>query len=680
MFQKVILILVVLISQSSMACGPWYPSSFLEGDRAFGNSDEIHRYELLGRSFFPEVGKQKYESVSISTVTADVLDFKDFLIDKKLSPVEQERVLEKYRQFGKDCRNMKLVSWDVELEGIEEFILYLTGVRELKLNGESYPKSWLKLLALPAEKRQYRTIWVYYMTANFTKSDEDRVYCYQKVRDLHTAGFNDRLGLASASFLSAFKYVNDVILKTEACVKAVYFYGVMDDQFVLEKIETLYSDFIDKLTAPQLRTLTANALGREVLLSIVSKYTRSSKSHFDYVLSILESVKDMPIKSAGLAAWVAYTDGHYKLAERFLPMASEQDLLALWIGSRLALRDGKKQEATRLLKKWLAIYKASKGSEAIESDVKGFSFHFGSWTPVDLPFLVHGELGLISISNRDFLQAMHTFMEGGAKHDACMVAEQCLSIEALQKYVDQYQQPALRDVLSRRLFRMGRYKLAYKYSEEKDKNEILKFGSLLMVAENQKFTRNKKALAFYNAAKILRHRGMELSGTLFFPDYTVVNGQRAHAIIGKDWQKKFGLDLKNSDWLYSDKRFHYRYKAADLMWKAVKLADSAALKAMAAYCGGRYIHNRDKQMADKYYKALVNSNCGQLSAAANVTRWFPITVEDYNRRPVIEIPKALEAEFKSFKPASIDDLDKLLNTLEFKLEYFEYYQKNRRKN
>jgi len=680
MFRKVILILVVLISQSSMACSPCFPPSFLDGDQPSGACDVIHRYELLGRSFFPEVAEQKYESVNISTVTADVLDFKDFLTQKKLSLVEQERVLKKYRQFAEDCRNMKPVSWNFELDGIEEFILYLTGVRELKLDGESYPKSWLKLLALPIEKRQYRTIWVYYMTANFTKSDEDRVSCYQKVRELNTAGFRDRLGLAFASYKSALKYVDDVILKTEACVKAVYFYGLQDNSSAQEEIELLYSKFVSKLSSAELTTLAANALGREVLLTIASKQIRRYQKYKVSVLAILESIKDMPIKSAGLAAWVAYADGHYKLSERFLAMASEHDLLALWVGARLATRDGKKQEATRLLKKWLAVFKASKASEPAEADLNGFSVGVGQWTDVDLPFVVYGELGLISISNRDFLQAMHIFMEGGAKHDACMVAEQCLSVEALRKYVDQYQQPALRDVLSKRLFRLGRYQLAYKYSEDSDKKEILRFESLLKMAGSQECGRNEKALAYYNAGKILRRRGMEFSGTLFAPDYAVVDGNIAYAMIGEDWQKKFGLDLKTSDWLYSDKRFHYRYKAADLMWKAVELADSAALKAMAAYCGGRFIAPRDKQMADKYYKALVDSRCGQLSDAANATHWFPITIVQSYGKTIVEIPEALEVEFKSLKPSTIAELEKLVNSLKFKLSYFEYYQKKWRKN
>jgi len=168
-----------------------------------------------------------------------ILNF--FLKAKHLTENQQQAIFKKYQQLATDFRNKRSPKWDVKLEGIEEFILYLKGVRELELDGKHYPKSWFKLLALPEESRQYRSTWVYYMTANFTNSDEDRVNCYQKVRDLNKAGYHDSLGLAHASYLSEFKYTQDVIIKTQACVKALYYYNSAQDLHKREYIQGCYS-------------------------------------------------------------------------------------------------------------------------------------------------------------------------------------------------------------------------------------------------------------------------------------------------------------------------------------------------------------------------------------------------------------------------------------------------------
>ena len=73
------------------------------------------------------------------------------------------------------------------------------------------------------------------------------------------------------------------------------------------------------------------------------------------------------------------------------------------------------------------------------------------------------------------------------------------------------------------------------------------------------------------------------------------------------------------------KRFHYRYKASDLMWKCAQLLpNNDELKAKALCIGGSYIKTRDPQLADKFYKELVKT-CGKtkLGQEADRLKWFP---------------------------------------------------------
>jgi hypothetical protein len=74
-----------------------------------------------------------------------------------------------------------------------------------------------------------------------------------------------------------------------------------------------------------------------------------------------------------------------------------------------------------------------------------------------------------------------------------------------------------------------------------------------------------------------------------------------------------------------DRRHHYRWRAADLLWKAAKfLPDNDERTARALWEGGRLLANRDAAGADKFYKALVN-RCRNLPIGqeADRLRWFP---------------------------------------------------------
>ncbi|HOF38945.1 MAG TPA: hypothetical protein PLD73_02655 [Candidatus Hydrogenedentes bacterium] len=79
-----------------------------------------------------------------------------------------------------------------------------------------------------------------------------------------------------------------------------------------------------------------------------------------------------------------------------------------------------------------------------------------------------------------------------------------------------------------------------------------------------------------------------------------------------------------------DKRFHYRYVAAELMWEASRLLpNNDPMTARALYDAGRWLMDRDPEAADKYYKALVR-RCRKLPVAqqADERRWFPRDVTD----------------------------------------------------
>lgn len=197
-----------------------------------------------------------------------------------------------------------------------------------------------------------------------------------------------------------------------------------------------------------------------------------------------------------------------------------------------------------------------------------------------------------------------------------------------------------------------------------------KYYDYIKNAENIELPSRERANGYYNAAKIMRENGMEMVGTELDPDWYDSNGalygesmlQRRFAVLDEAWvdqeiklwgeDNKYILEQKeeiqqkrNKLETYRDsyngsadeerrvleslpeinKRFHYRYIAAEFMWKCAELLpDNDELKAKALCMAGTFLKYRDSEAADKYYKALVKT-CGEteIGKTACKLKWFP---------------------------------------------------------
>jgi len=165
-----------------------------------------------------------------------------------------------------------------------------------------------------------------------------------------------------------------------------------------------------------------------------------------------------------------------------------------------------------------------------------------------------------------------------------------------------------------------------------------------------------RASDLHIAAKLAREHGMELLGTEVQPDWRMFGG--LFALPGfyggrARWEgpevpkyrsgyepapEKLPEELTrvlsaSEDELRRvresaptpDKRFHYRYTAADLMWQAAQLLPNDDIETMRAlYTGGQYLAKRDPVAANKFYRALVWRNLNMPYAqTADTLRWFP---------------------------------------------------------
>ena len=218
-------------------------------------------------------------------------------------------------------------------------------------------------------------------------------------------------------------------------------------------------------------------------------------------------------------------------------------------------------------------------------------------------------------------------------------------------------------------------------------DEARMIAARLKIADDTTQTARARAQALFDAAKTLRKDGLELTGTELTPDwasegggfswergiskrlvqeYGVLNkgigvselnrGYEGSGVVSEIYdynqsQKSF-LALRVTDDEVARrmasaavpyKRYHYRYVAADMMWRCAQmLPNNDPLCAEALYLGGTYLQNRDPLSADKFYKALVRRNPNfAIAQEAIKLKWFPpkFTDEVLYHSPVQHIRK-----------------------------------------
>ncbi len=235
---------------------------------------------------------------------------------------------------------------------------------------------------------------------------------------------------------------------------------------------------------------------------------------------------------------------------------------------------------------------------------------------------------------------------------------------------------ALNYLLARRYVREGRWDQAIALMPRKGpmnedidlKMKLLELKRLMTAGTDEKYSRYARGKAYFDAALLTRQYGMQLMGTELDPDGFVDKGSFPYdgamrgrfAILfdqakaddepGKEeWIEKnnilrerikkdrgffYGSEEEEIRALKSlpspNKRFHYRYQAAELMWQSARLLpDNDDLKARALCLGGTYLKVIASQEADRFYKTLVKT-CGKtaLGQEADKLKWFPKIAEN----------------------------------------------------
>jgi len=406
-----------------------------------------------------------------------------------------------------------------------------------------------------------------------------------------------------------------------------------------------------------LRHFVTNALVRRVVTAFAISDSRiswpesgePSPAIADW-LKATESVDVTDADEAEMLALAAYRGAAFDATQRWLKRAPSTPV-TMWLQAKLHVRAGKLNQALSLLAKVQGLLPEPPEGEELPHDTLADNIFIPDRS-VSPRQHVLGEIGVLRMARRDYTEALDCFLRAGFWADAAYVAERVLTIDELKAYIDrewpatareaehetnssgirESVRPHIRHLLARRLVRSFLPACAYFPEELQPTYDELM--ARLKRGETESLPAEERAAGWFEGAKLLKSRGLELIGTELEPDWHLTGGYFERSLtVESRTNSRAKVLLPCADELNRarrhnadpEERFHYRYQAAFVALQAASLLpDNSDEKARILHTAGTWLKDRDPQTADIFYKHLVR-RCRKtaLGSAADVKRWFP---------------------------------------------------------
>jgi len=677
---------VALAVGAAAACGPWFPNTVLfDGDKELLSAPvadfhrELARIKPAEAPRFHAKSPGQDRNVYRQTIDAGLADLRAALTEAGTAGADRERIEADYLRLRQQLSQLAQTKGGHRAKGDEpapeppamtvpaglpgEFADYLRGAIAYRRGRmDTARATWSALLARPRAQRKYRTTWAAFMIAKtcLVRYPDTAIPWFRRVRTATTAGYADSLGLAAASF----GWEAKAYLQGDRYDKAVELYLIQHatgDETAAASL--LWTASAALSAGPK---ALAGLAGKGRVRRVITAYVLSKggprgtrgmhRPRDDDVaawLTALDAAGAADVTDADRLAWAAYQGGRFDAAWRWVRLAPAEAPIAQWTRAKLLLRAGKIDEAVAVLAKAVRGFPPTE----IWNDVTRDDGH-RVFRPARQ---VGGELALLCLSRRQYSRALDLLLRAGLWEDAAFVAERVLTPNELLAYVDRTHSAAMaeayrpdkggldvspgeeankrahdiRYLLARRLTRIGRWKQARPYYPPTMRGVLDEYIAAIRAGADKRRSASDRAESLWAAAKIARGKGMELLGTEVGPDAYVYGGSFPMASLTEGMQSRRdgGLAPASDDELRRtaahrvdpEKRFHYRYTAAEHAWRAAELLPDNTDRTARILCtAGTWLKTRDPDAADRFYKALVlRCRRTDLGRQADALRWFP---------------------------------------------------------
>ena len=523
------------------------------------------------------------------------------------------------------------------------FDLYLRGLAAWRCGDRTASaKAWRALLELPAEERRPRLVWAQYMLGRMEVDDTpaSAVTWFAASRESARAGAPDPIGLAAQSA----RWEARAEMRRGNDVRALTLYHALgDESSVLALLREAFAE------AGRVARLASDPLTRRIGTAYVvsggAAGTYGSVApegpRIAQWLAAVEPTGCAGVEDADRLAWIAYESGDFAVARRWLARADAASPVAALVDARLLLHDGRVDEASERLQ------------QVVRNGASGNLSPTGPYgIAEDFATALAADRGALELSRGRFAEALAALLDGRSWIDAAYVAERVLTVDELAAFVAAHCPSADGDerewaycgmqhgapgvvvhgLLARRLAREGRWGEAFPHFAPELRSKAERFALRLAEGRDEARDRDFRANALRDAARILRADGMDLVGTETAPDWRMFGGnyelrdvasQRPSAgIASATPQERERAERCRAQ---PERRFHYRYLAADIAWDAALLMpDETPTTAAWLREAGMWLAARDPKAADRFHKAMVH-RCGttELGKAAAAAKWFP---------------------------------------------------------
>ena len=502
-----------------------------------------------------------------------------------------------------------------------------------------------KVLALPVGERALRSTWASYslgrslatlvvsapaeamddaqLAAYQQRLRQDAMASFQQVRQQVADGLADPLELGIASLGEEAR----LLLDSGDWSGAIRLYASQSlhnsntGYSSLRQVARELAQLPDAELLAALRSLEVQQLLTAQVLTRIDDYDGQRPVAGDRLLKLLREGNIARMENADRLAALSYQTGDYAGAQAFLQQAGDSGL-AWWLRAKLALRDGDKPAAAQ------AYANAAKAFPADEDWGwrRNENWQYETLKP---QCRVQGESAILAMARGDYLEAFDQLYRSGDIYwqDAAEVAERVLSTDELKAYVDKNVQAApikegeeyawerpvvnrLLQLLGRRLLREQRYEEAVSYFVRPELQSAARdYGNARADAESA-WGSIARAEAYYKAAVLARVQGMELLGYELAPDSAWSDGN-----YGAETQKPIqaaGLlspaeaTLQNATMAQPNRRYHYRWVAADLASQSADLLPERSQAFAATLCKATgWLINNDPDQARSFYRRYV---------------------------------------------------------------------------